>query len=175
MIEQGSHVRIDCALVTDDGTVLYGDPAGSPRPLDFMVGSGRVLPVIDGIVRGMGLGESCDVELGAKEAFGERDPDLVFDVPAAAIPHAEQLPVGEYVVLEMRGTPQRCKVESVGDGRVVLDCNHEYAGRGARLHVSVLDVRPPAVDAVAAELHGDGCACGCHELKRQLTEGMEQR
>lgn len=170
MIEAGSQVSAACFFVTEDGTVLHGTPSGEPSPLDFTIGSGRIIPAIDGAARTMDPGERREFALSAKEVFGEYNPDLVVELPAGAVPRAEELPVGSYVVLDLGGFLRRCKIESVDDCRIVVDCNHEFAGQGARLFLDILSVQAPSADAVAAELHGGGCSCGCQRLKHQLTE-----
>lgn len=169
MIDSGSKVKAECSLVLDDGSILFGGENGSPSPLEFTVGSGRIIPLIDGAARSMSQSEERRFSFTPPEAFGRYDPELKIELPADAVPNAEALPVGSYVIMELGGAVHRCKVLAVEGDCVVIDANHELAGHGVDLYLKIIHVDPPRISAVEAEKHSDGCSCGCHELKRQLT------
>ena len=102
----------------------------------------------------------------ARSAYGLYDESLVERVPIASFPHADELPVGHYIVLGAPESALRVKVLKIEDGFVYFDHNHELAGQNLNFDVTVRKI--VVENAMERELHPADCACGCHKLKEQL-------
>lgn len=59
--------------------------------------------------------------------------------PSRASPHAESLPVDNYIVVETPEESLRVKVLGFKDGYVYLDHNHELAGEDLYFEIELLD------------------------------------
>jgi len=55
------------------------------KPIEFIVGEGRMLPKIGNAVKGMKTGEKKSIKLKPEDAFGPRREDLVMDILRHAI------------------------------------------------------------------------------------------
>lgn len=170
MIEVGRRVSVLYEGRLADGTVFDSSEAHKGNPLVFVIGAGTVLPGLEKAVADMSAFEKRTVTIPAREAYGERDAELVQNVPAANFPDMEKLPVGDYIALDIDGERHRAKVVSVEDGAITLDFNHEYAGQDLSFDLEVIDVYGETGSLIENEQHSAGCQCGCHKLKSQLTE-----
>ena len=165
MAELGDIILIDYAGRLDDGRE-FESTWRAGKPLEVEIGSGRLLPLIENALCEMVPGEKRTLELEPSQAYGEYDESLVISVPLANLPNAEELPVGRHIEIRTPQGTTRAKVLSISDDNVDLDLNHELAGKRIIFDLDLLAVkRPPAVER---ELHPEGCACGCHQLKEQI-------
>ncbi len=80
--QNGDSVKIHYTGTLDDGTQF--DSSEGQEPLEFQIGSGMVIPGFDSAVSGMSIGEKKSVRIPAEEAYGERDDELVHNVPRDA-------------------------------------------------------------------------------------------
>ena len=95
----------------------------------------------DAAVREMEVGQVVDVRLEPAEAYGERDERLVQTLPVAAMPGAENLSVGERVMLASpTGQPFPATVAALEDGNITFDMNHEMAGKALNFNIELLEV-----------------------------------
>ena len=95
----------------------------------------------DEAVREMEVGQVVDVRLEPAEAYGERDERLVQTVPVSAMPGAEELSVGDRVMLASpTGQPFPAVVAALEDGNITFDMNHEMAGKALNFNIELLEV-----------------------------------
>lgn len=165
MAEIGERVLVHCVEELGDGCkVLDTHLAGGP--LTVTVGSAMFPALVERALFEMLPGEKRVITLSPEQAYGSYDEALVQHVPVQLLPDAGNLPVGSRVQLKTRMGVLDARVVSIDADGVVLDCNHEYAGKSATFEIELLSiVRESAIDR---ELHPAGCACGCHKLKEQL-------
>lgn len=140
MIDSGKRVRVLYEGRFDDGEVFDSSQLHGGEPLEFVVGAGQMIAGFDAAVADMELGGKRTVTIPAAEAYGEYDPQMKQTVPADRLPNADRLPVGERVMLNMGGRMAQAKVESVGDGQIVFDFNHELAGKDLTFDIEVVEV-----------------------------------
>lgn len=165
MPEIGQKVRVHYTGKFDDGTI-FNSSIRRGEPLEMVLGKMEMPPAFEEAVCKLGMREETSIDIPASEAYGKYDESLVEAVPLDAFPHAEQLPVGRYIMLSNPIGDIRAKVVKIEDGMVYFDHNHELAGKN--LH---FDIKLIAVDhgsAIEDEKHADGCACGCGKLKQSL-------
>lgn len=165
MAEIGETVRVDFIGRLDDGSQFSNSYiAGSP--LEVTIGSHQVLGAFEKAIADMAPGEERTVRIPFQEAYGAYDENLIETVPRASIPHADRLPVGEYVVFGSPAGDLRVKVLEVAEDTVVFDHNHELAGQDLTFDITLREVVRES--AVERELHPAGCACGCDRLREAL-------
>lgn len=165
MAEIGERVRVDFEGRLDDGS-KFSSSYLVGEPFEFVIGSETMLPAFEKAVTEMQPGEERTVRIPAAEAYGEYDTALIESVPAASFPHADQLPVGQYIVLGAGESEMRVKVLRVEDDQILFDHNHELAGEDLTFDIKLLEVVHES--AIDRELHPAGCACGCDRLKQAL-------
>ena len=153
-IEDGQVVSMDYTLHVDGKIV---DTSDGREPLEFIQGTGNIIPGLERELYGLKVGDSKTVRVVAKDAYGEIDPDALVDVPRNEIP--KDIPVKLGVELTVRnedGELLDARIVSVSKDSVQLDFNHPLAGKDLDFEVTVVELR----DAEAEELehghvHGD--------------------
>ncbi len=101
-------------------------PRPSYEPLQFQVGAGSVVPGFDKAVLGMNIGEEKTAVLPPKDAYGEWNPEGVYEIPRTMFENGTELGVG-LQVMSPQGMPG--VITNVGDQNVSIDFNHFLAGK----------------------------------------------
>lgn len=129
---------VDVALTED---AYFG--SRDYEPLEFVVGSGDVLPVVDDAIREMESGETRTVVVEPEDGFGPRSEANVVEFPRSVLEerNAAEAEVDELVVTE---TGEAGWISSVSEDTVEVDFNHELAEERVAFEIRLLDVEPAA-------------------------------
>ena len=119
---------------------VYND-ARDYAPLEFKVGAGQMIKGFDNAVLGMAVGEEKTVTLNPEEAYGSYNPELVKEVPLAALKAKDEMPkVGQRIQLMTNKGPLVGMVKEIKDTTIVLDFNPELAGKSLTFKIILRDV-----------------------------------
>ncbi len=110
------------------------DEKGIYKPIPVIVGAGDIIKGIDDALLAMNPGEQRTITLQPKDAFGERNQELVALVPLQEFRNRNLNPYPGMVV-EVDGKYGR--VQSASGGRVRVDFNAELAGRSIEYKLNV--------------------------------------
>ena len=89
----------------------------------------------------MEVGQEVNIHLMPGEAYGEVNPDAIFEVTIAQMPGAEDLSVGQQVYLQNQfGQPFPVKVIAKNENTITFDANHEMAGKELNFHIELVEV-----------------------------------
>ena len=142
-IQNDCVVSIHYTLTNDDGAVI--DSSSGREPLRYLQGYGNIIRGLENALLGKKVGDSLNVVIEAADAYGERDDDLVQEVPKAAFQGVDELEVGmQFHAQTPDGGAIPVKIVAVGDDSVTIDGNHELAGERLHFAVTVEDVRAAA-------------------------------
>ena len=143
--------------------------ATAERPLQFIFGTGSMLPAFEEALNGLDMGDTFQFTLTPENAYGEFNEENIVDLPKKLF-EVEGTFDNEYVkegntIPMMDSTGQRLmgSVHEVKDNVVVMDFNHPLAGETLHFSGKVLDVHEPTAEEIAlihAETHS-GCGGGC--------------
>jgi len=136
---KGDSVRIHYTGTLDDGTVF--DSSVGREPLDFTLGSGQVIPGFDEAVMGMAAGDRKKVTIPAQQAYGERNDELVIEVPLSQVPPDLNPEVGQR--LQMGGPAGELivvTVTEVGEEIMILDANPPLAGKDLTFELELVEI-----------------------------------
>lgn len=140
MSNDGKRVRTHYTGTFDDGTV-FDSSVERGEPLEFICMAGQMIKGFDAAVNTMEVGETKKVRIPAAEAYGERDEELVQNIPVANVPDAHLLPLGQTVYMQgPNGQPFPVKVVTVTDEYVTFDMNHEMAGKDLNFEITLVEV-----------------------------------
>jgi peptidylprolyl isomerase len=137
--KSGDTVKIHYTGTLDDGTQF--DSSAGRDPLQFTLGSGQVIPGFDKAVEGMTVGDSKTVNIPAEDAYGQRQEQMVQDVPRTALP--ENLDPVEGMALQAKGQDGQVinlTVTSVADDSITVDGNHPLAGKALNFDIELVDI-----------------------------------
>lgn len=139
-MEYGKTAVVRYKGTLSDGTVF--DSTKGQDPLEFAVGSGRVIHGFDEAVLSMKIGERKTVTIPAREAYGEYSDERIEYSPMYAIPNAKDIKVGKlfYFVTE-GGIRFPAKVLEINEGIATIDFNHPLAGKDLTFEIELLEER----------------------------------
>ena len=136
MSNTGKKVRAHYRGTLDDGT-QFDSSYDRGEPIEFTCGAHQMIAGFDAAVVGMAVGEKKTVHIPA----AERRDDLVLHFPAAQVPHIEQINKGDKLFLSgPGGQPVPVTVLNVDEEGVLLDANHELAGKDLNFDIELVEV-----------------------------------
>ena len=152
------------------------DKAGSEHPLEYIHGTGMLLPLFEAEIEGKEPGECFDFILSPADGYGEYNPNYKFDIPKSSFEVdgklREDLLVPGNIIPMLNGAGQviQGKIDSIGDDTVKMDFNHPMAGKTLHFTGKVESVRAATDKELTEGLHGEylpqeGCHCEggeCH-------------
>ena len=111
------------------------------EPLEFVCGAGMMIEGFDRAVADMEIGQIKDIHLMPEEAYGQPDPNAIFNVEISQLPGSEDLEVGQQVYLQnAMGQPFPVKVAAKEDGTITFDANHEMAGKELNFKIELVEI-----------------------------------
>ena len=154
-----SVVSIHYTLKDETGEVL--DASEGREPLDYIHGSGQIIPGLENALEGKSQGEDLSVVIEPENGYGTRDESLVHEVPKSEFETPDEIEVGMQFRVGDEGGTVIMVVAGVGDEIVTLDGNHPLAGVTLSFDVSIADVREATDEEIKASQHVHGSGCGC--------------
>jgi FKBP-type peptidyl-prolyl cis-trans isomerase 2 len=126
-------------------------------PLAITLGSRQIIPGLESHIRSHGqVGKTVQVDIAAVDAYGEREPQKIKDVPMAQFKRQKVEP---QVGMQLTYENQRGTITRVAGGRVRVDLNHDLAGKALKYEYTVRDVltdEKAKVEAVLESLFPKG-------------------
>jgi len=151
------------------------------QPLVFMFGRQQIIPGLEAGLANMNMGDSQDLIVQSKDAYGEYHQDAVQVLPKEQFAGIElEKGMSLYGQDEQGGTVE-VRVKDFDDKTVTVDFNHPLAGKDLMFSVHVTMVRNPTPEESASGIPMEnqqmagGCStgsCGCDTgLDDDLTGG----
>ncbi len=178
LVEKGYKVKVDYTGKLENGEVFDTSiesvakeagiyvPERPYEPLEFKLGKGQLIKGFEDAVLSMEVGEEKTVTIPSEEAYGERDEQLIQKVPKEAFEGADFTPEVGMVILA-GGAP--ATIIEVNDAEVVLDFNHQLAGKNLVFTIKVLEAKESCDEEDCncdekenCDGDGDSCGCNCH-------------
>ena len=147
------------------------DKAGSEKPLEYIHGTGMLLPKFEASLEGKEPGDSFAFTLTPEEGYGVRNEKYMVDIPKTAFMidgkvREDLLKVGNVIpMLNSEGQVIQGTVASIAEDSVKMDFNHPMAGKTLNFSGKVEAVRDATQKELTEGLHGEylpqeGCHCG---------------
>jgi FKBP-type peptidyl-prolyl cis-trans isomerase SlyD len=159
-----------CYELEVDGQVV--DHTTQERPLDYIHGTGSLLPKLEAHIEGMEPGSKFDITLSPADGYGEIDPNRIIDLPKAAFEVNGEIredllvPGNTIPMMNSMGGVIPGVVLEVSEDSVKMDLNHQMAGKTLHFTGEILTVREATEKELTEGLHGEfvhTCGCGgCH-------------
>ena len=149
MFANGDFVKIEYSMyrLSDNALVRTTDKAAAEKggiysseakyaPQLVVMGKGMLFDKLEEAIGGMKAGESKEVELDAKDAYGERSKDLVRIMPLADFRKRD---INPQPGMQIEIDDSVATVMSVNSGRVMVDANHPLAGERLKYQLKVVE------------------------------------
>ncbi len=138
-IKQGDTVRIHYTGTLLDGKVF--DSSDGRDPLEFVVGSGQIIPGLDSAMPGLSVGEKKRVEIVCADAYGPINPAMRQSIPREGIPDDIPLEPGSQLQMQAPdGQVLPVTVVEADEATVTLDANHPLAGQDLIFDIEVVAI-----------------------------------
>ncbi|MDJ0916258.1 MAG: peptidylprolyl isomerase [Woeseiaceae bacterium] len=138
--KSGDTVKIHYTGTLDDGSQF--DSSAGRDPLEFVLGSGQVIPGFDNAVTGMTVGDSKNVKIEPEEAYGPRHEQLIQEVPRTALPEDMTPEVGMGLQSQTPdGQVMQLTVTAVGETSITVDANHPLAGQTLSFAIELVAIQ----------------------------------
>ncbi len=138
-VKSGDTVAIHYTGTLTDGTTF--DSSEGRDPLEFVVGSGQIIPGLDTAMPGMKEGEKKTVEIPSEQAYGPVNPEMRQAVPREGIPDEIPLEIGTQLQMQTPdGQAMPVMVVEVDEATVTLDANHPLAGKDLRFDIELTKI-----------------------------------
>lgn len=159
-IEKNTMVSLSYQLEVEG---KIADKAGSDKPLEYVHGTGMLLPRFEQEVEGKEPGDSFEFTLSPGEGYGEYNHEYKFDIPKTSFAgedgriREDLLQPGLLIPMyNSAGQIVQGMIAAVGEESVTMDFNHPMAGKTLHFTGKVEAVR----EASEEECHGH-CGGGC--------------
>ena len=176
-IEKNKVVSLSYTL-TVDGDVI--ETVNADKPMQFIFGSGYLLPKFEQNVAGKEVGDTFDFNLSPEEGYGEVDSSAIVELPKEIFMVDGKIEDGLLNignVLPMQdsdGNKLQGSVEEVKESVVVMNFNHPLAGATLNFKGKVETLRDAEAHEILEGLYGEkkkhsscdsggcsGCGGGC--------------
>ncbi len=171
-VEMNKMVAVNYTL-TVDGAIA--DQSQEGAPLQFVFGTGMLLPKFEEAIVGLEAGESVSFTLEAKDGYGEVAAEAIVELPKTIFmvdgKLAEDILVEGKVVpmADANGNRMMGLITAIAEESVTMDFNHPMAGKTLNFEVEVASVRDVTPEDLAQQ--GGGCSCGCGDGECGGDEG----
>jgi FKBP-type peptidyl-prolyl cis-trans isomerase SlyD len=173
-IENNKMVSLTYELREDDSNGRIIETLNRNRPLKFIYGTGRLLPVFESNISLMKSGDEFRFTLNSEMAYGEKREEMIINVPIGVFKTNGKLNedicvVGNEVPMtDSDGNPLTGIINEITDSIVRMDFNHPMAGINLFFSGQIMEVR----DATEHELDAAMNSCsGCSSKEHADCSG----
>ncbi|RLV61445.1 peptidylprolyl isomerase [Parashewanella curva] len=158
-ITKHSAVTVHYRLSEKTGELI--EDSFAAEPMYYLHGANNMIPALESALEGKAKGEKVDVEVAAKDAYGEPQEELIQEVPLTAFGEIEDIVPGMRFMAETDNGQVPVVVTEVKDESIIVDGNHPLTGKDLSFHLEVVDVREATEEEVAhGHIHAPGASCG---------------
>jgi len=157
-VKKDTIVTIEYTLKDEGGNVI--DSSKDHGPLNYVHGSGNIIPGLENGLEGKSAADSFVVTVSPEEGYGERDESLTQVVDREVFGLEDELEEGMQFQAPTENGVMVVTVVNIDGDDITVDGNHPLAGVQLNFDITIVDVR----EATAEELdhghvHGEG-GCG---------------
>jgi FKBP-type peptidyl-prolyl cis-trans isomerase SlyD len=177
-IEKNKMVSLIYELRESNSSGRIIEAIDETRPLTFIYGTGRLLPVFESNINSLKNGDLFRFTLNSEMAYGEKREEMVVNVPIAVFEtegkiNEEICRVGiEVPMMDKEGNPLNGIINEITDTYVKMDFNHPMAGLDLFFSGKIIDVRDATNEEIAGINHScsscdsyseKGCSDSCNQ------------
>ena len=144
-----------------EGEIIEQTPVD--QPLSFVFGLGTMLPMFESNLAGLEQSDDFEMNLKAKDAYGEIDETAVVDLSKDifvidGVFDNERFGIGNTIPMQTsNGQRLNGKIVTVEDETITMDFNHPLAGVDLHFTGNIIEVRDATEEELAPSM---GCGCG---------------
>lgn len=168
-IAQQKVVKLHYSVMDKDNNAI--DSSFDNEPLEFIIGSGFLIPGLENALIDKQAGDTFTVEVEAKDSYGERHDGLMQAVPKSMFDGMD-IEVGMQFRATTDDGEQTVVIIDIQEDDVIVDGNHPLSGIDLTFDVEVLEVRDATEEELAhGHVHGEGGCGSNHDHKHDENGG----
>jgi len=137
--KDGDKVKVHYTGQLENGEVF--DTSKQREPLEFIIGSGNVIPGFENGIIDMKVGESKRITISPEEGYGSRREDLVVKVMKSEFPEHITPAIGQQLQIKQEeGDILNVNIIELDEDSVTLDANHPLAGHTLLFDVDLVEI-----------------------------------
>ena len=167
-IENNKMVSLIYELRENDSNGRVIEALDETRPLKFIYGTGRLLPVFESNISLLKSGDLFNFTLNSEMAYGDKREEMIINVPISVfqidgVLNEDICTVGNEVPMsDSEGNPLTGVINEITDTYVKMDFNHPMAGLHLYFTGKIVEVREATEKELAATM--SSCSgCGSEE------------
>lgn len=138
MIQNDSTVIVNYTGSLTDGTIF--DSSIDREPLTFKMGEGQLIPGFENAILGKTVGDKIKVNIPCSDAYGDIREDLYIEIKKEQLPG--EVEVGMSLQAQAQdGTTINVIVKEILENSVIIDGNHQLAGKDLIFDIEILDFK----------------------------------
>lgn len=138
-IEKGKTVTIHYEGKLEDGTLF--DSSKGKEPLEFVFGAGTIIPGLEKGLEGLEKGDTKEVTVAPKDAYGERNPEAVQKIEKEHFPENIKPEIGMQLMAQTETSQVPVTITDIQEEYILIDFNHPLAGQNLIFNVEVVDIK----------------------------------
>jgi FKBP-type peptidyl-prolyl cis-trans isomerase SlyD len=167
-VENNKMVSLIYELRENDSDGRIIEALDETRPLKFIYGTGRLLPVFESNINLLNSGDPFSFTLNSEMAYGDKREEMIINVPLSVFETDGKVDedicrVGNEVPMtDSEGNPLTGVINEITDTYVRMDFNHPMAGLNLYFSGKIIEVREASESELASTLNS--CSgCGSNE------------
>lgn len=168
-VENNKMVSLIYELRESDSNGRIIEALDEARPLKFIYGTGRLLPVFESNISSLKTGDLFRFTLSSEMAYGDKREEMIINVPVAVFEtdgkiNEDICRVGNEVPMtDSEGNPLTGIINEITDTYVKMDFNHPMAGIDLFFSGKIVEVREATEQELAATMNScSGCGSDEH-------------
>lgn len=138
-VKANDTVKVHYTGTLQDGSVF--DSSRDKDPIEFTLGQGQIIPGFEQGVLDMSVNETKTINIPTKEAYGERNDQMIQEVPMSQLPPEIKPEVGMGLMSQTPdGQQMQLTVAEVKENSIVVDANHPLAGKDLTFEVELVEI-----------------------------------
>jgi FKBP-type peptidyl-prolyl cis-trans isomerase SlpA len=134
----GSIVTLHFSLQLTDGTEAFNT---HDEPLNCELGDGTLLPGLELALYGLRVDDEQTLTLTPEQAWGERSPELLKEIPLANFPEEQNLQPGQVLAFSLPdGDETTGTILAINDESVRIDFNHPLSGHDVVFSAKIIAI-----------------------------------
>jgi peptidylprolyl isomerase len=136
---EGDTILVHIAGSLDDGTEFA--TSGGEVPIELTINDGMDISDLQQSALGMAVGEKKTVRLEPEQAFGEKNPELIWQIPRSTIPDDIDLTVGTKLQVTLKkDNPLQVTITDIYNEQVTVDANPPLAGQALTFDIELVEI-----------------------------------
>lgn len=137
--ENGNTLLVHYTGTLTDGTEF--DSSREREPLEFVLGSGMLIPGFEKAVLGKKVGDKVTANIPAAEAYGTHREEMVGVVPRSELPEEITPEVGMMLQVSTDQGVMDVVISRVDADEIELDGNHPLAGKDLVFEIEIVEIK----------------------------------